>query len=463
MIRILLVDDQNLVQQGIKSLLEQDQNFKVIGTVEDGKSAIKQISLLRPDIVLLDIEMPGMNGITVTKYINHFLPETKVIILSSHEEKKYLVQSLVAGARSYILKSSLMQDLKQAILAVDNGYSLIESRLLARVLNSGTVKLVPIKSETIQNTSKQKKGESARLVEQEYDESDLLLIHKNQTAKDSADKLWKDNLADVPKNPVLVQSEATQTKEKVTKKVFHEQRDQVNQLKDQSINLNDTSNITKEDNSDYTSLILDTEENILDTSTSEQKNKILLDSKNNSLEPKIQVDKSLSDKTKMQAFKQNANTYPPYNLHGDESSYPTQISINKVGLDKIKTEDKSTLIPVGLSQKSSDNSNIIFGSNIARSKINNVVAKSSLDKIKNHSEIRRIKVVIVRIFQPIFSILSLYFAQFIKPILSKYKPFFNHRKSGFFKLRSKRNTQQTLLNLGLMILGVIIVLLVYSL
>lgn len=146
MIRILLVDDQNLVQQGIKSLLAQDQRFKVIGAVSDGRSAIRQTSLLRPEIVLLDIEMPGMNGISVTKYICRFFPATKVIILSSHEDKKYVVQALVAGAKAYMLKSSLMDDLEQAILAVNNGYSQIESRLLAKVVNSSNMKASAPKS-----------------------------------------------------------------------------------------------------------------------------------------------------------------------------------------------------------------------------------------------------------------------------------------------------------------------------
>ena len=140
MIHILLVDDQNLVQQGIKSLLDQDMEFNVIGTVKDGRTAIDQIALLRPDIVLLDIEMPGMNGITATKYINRLSPKTKVIILSSYEDKKYVMQALMAGARGYILKSSMMRDLKQAILAVNNGYSQIESRLLAKVFNPNSIK-----------------------------------------------------------------------------------------------------------------------------------------------------------------------------------------------------------------------------------------------------------------------------------------------------------------------------------
>ncbi len=141
MIRILLVDDQNLVQQGIKSLLDQDSDLKVIGTVKDGRSAVKQIDVLRPDIVLLDIEMPGMDGITATKYISRLSPHTKVIILSSHEDKKYLTQALMAGAKAYILKSSLLTDLKQAILAVNCGYSHIESRLLAKIFNPNNLKL----------------------------------------------------------------------------------------------------------------------------------------------------------------------------------------------------------------------------------------------------------------------------------------------------------------------------------
>ena len=136
MITILLVDDQNLVQQGIKSLLERDPEIEVIGTVEDGRNAVKQVIKLRPDIILLDIEMPGMDGITATKYITRHAPDTKVIILSSHDDNKYVTHALMAGAKAYILKSSLMADLRQSIIAVNNGYTQIESRLLAKIFDS---------------------------------------------------------------------------------------------------------------------------------------------------------------------------------------------------------------------------------------------------------------------------------------------------------------------------------------
>lgn len=140
MIRILLVDDQNLVQQGIKSLLAQDPELKIVGTLKDGRSAVRKIAELTPDVVLLDIEMPGMDGITATKYITHLAPQTKVIILSSHEDKKYLTQALMAGAKAYLLKDSLIADLKQSIFAVDNGYSQIESRLLAKIFDPSQIK-----------------------------------------------------------------------------------------------------------------------------------------------------------------------------------------------------------------------------------------------------------------------------------------------------------------------------------
>ena len=137
MIRILIVDDRNLIRLGIKSLLDQDPNFKIVGMVEDGRSAVRQVELLRPDIVLLDVEMPTMNGITATKYINHY-PDTKVIIISGHEEQKYVVKALMAGAKAYILKDSLTDDLKQTILAVNRGYSQIESKLLTKIFDTNT-------------------------------------------------------------------------------------------------------------------------------------------------------------------------------------------------------------------------------------------------------------------------------------------------------------------------------------
>ena len=100
--------------------------------------------------------MPDMDGITATKYITHLAPYTKVIILSSHEENKYVTRALMAGAKSYILKTSLIADLRQSILAVNNGYSQIESRLLSRIFDSSRLKQRQKKSRDCEDSSSNK-------------------------------------------------------------------------------------------------------------------------------------------------------------------------------------------------------------------------------------------------------------------------------------------------------------------
>ncbi|MGL5831668.1 MAG: response regulator [Waterburya sp.] len=139
MIRILLVDDQNIVRQGLQALLEPRVEFQVVGTASDGKSAIEQVETLKPDVVLIDIEMPGMSGITATHKICQKFPKTKVLILSSHENQKYVAQALQAGAEGYLLKHTLAEDLEQAIWSVYQGHFQIESRLLKGLLVGASV------------------------------------------------------------------------------------------------------------------------------------------------------------------------------------------------------------------------------------------------------------------------------------------------------------------------------------
>lgn len=133
-IRIFLVDDQYLMQEGIKAILRDEAEIEIVGTAKDGQEAIAKISKIKPDIVLLDMEMPKLNGIAVTKYISKTLPATQVIILSGHGGQNYISQALSAGAVSYLLKDSLVEDLKQAIYSVSRGYSYIEAKLLNRAL-----------------------------------------------------------------------------------------------------------------------------------------------------------------------------------------------------------------------------------------------------------------------------------------------------------------------------------------
>lgn len=134
-IKILLADDRYLIQETIKAVLRDETEIEIIGIAKNGIEAIFLAKKLQPDIVLLDIEMPKMNGIEATKHICQLLPDTKVIMLSSHNERQYIAKALKAGAASYLLKDSFVGDLKQAIYSLTRGYSYIETRLLNQAID----------------------------------------------------------------------------------------------------------------------------------------------------------------------------------------------------------------------------------------------------------------------------------------------------------------------------------------
>jgi DNA-binding NarL/FixJ family response regulator len=129
-IKILLADDQLLILESIKTILESESAINVVGTACDGKTAIASVKELRPDILLIDIEMPQMNGILATKHICRYFPNTKVIVLTSHKNQDYIAEALLAGASGYLWKGNLIKDLKQEIYAFGKGYSGVKARLL---------------------------------------------------------------------------------------------------------------------------------------------------------------------------------------------------------------------------------------------------------------------------------------------------------------------------------------------
>ncbi len=134
-IEILIADDRCLIVEAIKAVLEREPEIKIVGTAVNGRAAIALAQQLRPDIILIDIEMPIMNGITATKYISKHLPNTKIIVLTSHNSQKYLDRAFMAGASGYLLKESLIQDLKQAIYSLDRGNFYIDAKLSTQAIN----------------------------------------------------------------------------------------------------------------------------------------------------------------------------------------------------------------------------------------------------------------------------------------------------------------------------------------
>lgn len=135
MINVMLADDHVLIREGIKQLLEFDGSMKVIAEASDGIECLEKLKNVKPDILLLDINMPNMNGIDVLKELKEKNDPLKVLILTVHSEVEYLVKAVDIGANGYILKDSGSAELKQAINAVIDEGSYIQPNLIP-ALNS---------------------------------------------------------------------------------------------------------------------------------------------------------------------------------------------------------------------------------------------------------------------------------------------------------------------------------------
>jgi DNA-binding NarL/FixJ family response regulator len=133
-IRILVVDDQRTVQKILKSYLEIESDMEVVGSASDGQTAIEQVEKLRPDVALIDIEMPGIDGLATTRMISQRFPGTKVLVLSGYDDPEYLSRALHSGAKGYLLKATPAEELANAIRSVNKGYFQLGPGLLEKVL-----------------------------------------------------------------------------------------------------------------------------------------------------------------------------------------------------------------------------------------------------------------------------------------------------------------------------------------
>jgi len=138
-IRILIVDDHGIVRAGIRSLLESQPDFEVAGEAAHGEEAIEKARELHPDLVLMDIALPGMNGIEATRQIKKEFPEINVLVLTMHDDEEFFFPVLRAGASGYILKEAEPQELLYAISVVCQGQVFL-SPAIAKVFLEGFVK-----------------------------------------------------------------------------------------------------------------------------------------------------------------------------------------------------------------------------------------------------------------------------------------------------------------------------------
>ena len=122
-VQILIADDHGIVRKGLRLQLEQSPDFQVVGEAADGREAVRMTEELKPDVVLMDIAMPNLNGIQATAQIVKRSPRTAVIILSMHSDESYLIRTLAAGAKGYLLKDTAEVDLYRAVQVVAQGKS----------------------------------------------------------------------------------------------------------------------------------------------------------------------------------------------------------------------------------------------------------------------------------------------------------------------------------------------------
>jgi DNA-binding NarL/FixJ family response regulator len=145
-VRVLLVDDDDLMRAGLKSVLSSDETIEVVGEAGDGRVALSQIRDLRPDLVLMDIRMPELDGISATREVLAAEPNVKVVVLTTFEQDDYIFEALSAGASGFLLKRTKPEELIAAIHTVAAGDSLLSPSVTRRVIDRMATQPSPVAS-----------------------------------------------------------------------------------------------------------------------------------------------------------------------------------------------------------------------------------------------------------------------------------------------------------------------------
>jgi DNA-binding NarL/FixJ family response regulator len=147
-LRILIAEDHKTVREGVKLLVNAQPDMEVIGEAGDGEDAVRQAAAIVPDILVMDISMPNMNGLKATKRLRSVMPEMKILILTRHTDDGYLQQLLAAGANGYVLKQSAPTELTNAIRTIAGGNSYLDPSLTRRVVGGYVGRATSLRGES---------------------------------------------------------------------------------------------------------------------------------------------------------------------------------------------------------------------------------------------------------------------------------------------------------------------------
>ncbi|MCC0178968.1 response regulator transcription factor [Waterburya agarophytonicola K14] len=136
MIRILLVDDQSIVREGLSSLLQTHGDLEIVGEAENGRVAVEQAIALQPDVILMDIRMPIMDGIAAIRIIKQKAPAIEILVLTTFDDDRYVAQAMAYGAQGYLLKDTPSAELAQAIRSIVRGYTQMGPGLFAKAMTN---------------------------------------------------------------------------------------------------------------------------------------------------------------------------------------------------------------------------------------------------------------------------------------------------------------------------------------
>ncbi|MGK7894631.1 MAG: response regulator [Xenococcus sp. (in: cyanobacteria)] len=144
-IKVLIVDDQKMIREGLKALIQTEPDLEIVGTASNGEDSIKQVGVLQPDIILMDMEMPGLDGVTATRIICDKSPHIKILVLSTFDTQEYVARSLSSGAMGYLLKGTPAKELTNAIRSVHLGYAQIGPGIYQNLplIPKGTAQKIP--------------------------------------------------------------------------------------------------------------------------------------------------------------------------------------------------------------------------------------------------------------------------------------------------------------------------------